>query len=140
MAGAWFTSPWTMPFCADADFLIAEIEGSDDYDGLIWAIPHLTDLPRAIVTTYDGLLVKDANGVTDKEATKARCKPIVDAGFWCQYEAYFMSQPDNTDADYCGFPSEHIAPVLGVKFNGKTLDEQKALQVPGYGLYLIENA
>lgn len=136
--GAWYTNPHnltTVP--AGAQFLAAEVEDASDYDGALSWIGRV-HVPMALVTTYVGLLVKNEDGTTDKDATKARCKPLVDAGFFCQYEAYFYSQPDNTDASFCGFPGEKTAPVLGVGFNGRRLDEQKALQVPGYGIYLAE--
>ncbi len=140
LAGAWVTSPWNLPF-AVADFYVSEVETDDDYEGLIWALDHRdTDAPHAVVTNYNGLRVKRADGTTDVDATRERCAPLVEAGFYCQYEAYFYSQPDNTDAEHCGFPGERVAPVIGVKFNGKTLDQQTALQVPGFGVYLIENA
>lgn len=137
--GAWVTEGGKLSdIPSSADFLIAEIEGAGDFNGVVADIPLLDYRPRAIVTTYDGLLVKQADGTTDKDATEARCKPLVDAGFYLQYEAYFMSQPDNTDADHCGFPGERVVPVIGVGFNGKSLDQQQALQVPGFGLYLAE--
>lgn len=140
LPGVWFTDPHFMALCPpDAAFVVAEVEGSSDFEGVVSSIPHLEPgMPHAIITTFDGLLVKDSNGVTDPDATASRCKPLIDAGFYCQYEAYFMSQPDNTDANYCGFPAEMVAPVLGIGFNGKTLWQQTALQVPGHGVYLAE--
>lgn len=136
--GAWFTNPSMLGETPKAArFMVAEIEDALDYQGALGWIGKVT-LPTAIITTFGGLLVKDANNVTDKDATKERCKPLVDAGFFCQYEAYFYKEPDNTEPDYCGFPAERVAPVIGVGFNGRTLDQQTALQVPGYGLYLAE--
>lgn len=139
LPGVWFTDGWMTPFCPpDAGFLVVEVESDSDCDGLVDSLHLLDSMPKAVITNFGGLLVKKADGTTDKEATKARCAPIVNAGFHCQYEAYFMSEPDNTDAAWCGWPGDMVAPVLGVGFNGKTLEQQKALQTNGYGLYLAE--
>jgi hypothetical protein len=138
--GVWFTDSHLLALCPpSASFVIGEVEGASDYEGVVANIPHLDEgMPRAIVTTYDGLLVKKPNGETDKAESQARCKPLVDAGFFVQYEAYFYTEPDNTDANHCGWPSHMVAPVIGVGFNGKSLEQQKALQVDGYGVYLAE--
>jgi len=138
--GVWFTESHLLALCPpSAAFVIGEVEGSDDYDGVVANIPHLDpDMPKAVITTFDGLIVKKSDGTTDKEATAERCAPIVNAGFHCQYEAYFMNQPDNTDAGYCGWTGSQIAPVLGVGFNGKSLEQQTSLQVDGFGIYLAE--
>ena len=138
--GVWFTDGWMLPFAPpSADFVVAEIEGAADYQGVLDSLHQLNDgQQHAVITTFDGLIVKDANGVTDAVATKARCKPLIDAGFYCQYEAYLDTAPDFSNADHCGWPADTVAPVLGIGFNGKTLEEQKALQIPGYGIYLAE--
>jgi hypothetical protein len=138
--GVWFTDGWMLPFAPPAaDFVVAEIEGSNDFDGVVGSLHQLNpEQQHAVVTTFDGLRVLLPDGTVDVPATKARCKPLIDAGFYCQYEAYFYNQPDNTDATHCGWAPEMVAPVLGVGFNGRTLEEQKALQVPGWGVYLAE--
>ena len=140
MPGVWFTDGWMLPFAPpDADFVVAEIESGDDYQGVVDSLHQLNPGQRhAIITTFVGLHVYLPGGQLDVEATKARCKPLIDAGFFCQYEAYEYTVPDNTAADHCGWPGDMVAPVLGVGFNGKSLDSQGALQVPGYGLYLAE--
>lgn len=140
LPGVWFTDGWMTPFCPpNAGFMVVEVEGANDYEGLVDSL-HLLDpdMPKAIVTNYDGLLVKKPNGETDPAESQKRCAPLVEAGFYVQYEAYFMSQPDNTDAAHCGWPAHMVAPVLGVGFNGKSLEQQTALQVDGYGIYLAE--
>ena len=140
LPGVWFTDSFMLPFAPPAaDFVVAEIEGAHDYEGLVDSLGKLNDdQQHAVITTFDGLRVLLPDGSVDVEASKKRCKPLVDAGFYCQYEAYFYDQPDNTDAEHCGWAPEMVAPVLGVGFNGRTLEEQKALQVHGYGLYLAE--
>ena len=138
--GVWFTDGWMLPFAPpSADFVCAEIESDLDYDGVVASLNQLNDgQQHAVITTFVGLHVRKADGSLDVEATKKRCKPLIDAGFYCQIEAYDYTQPDNTEAAHCGWPSEMVAPVLGVGFNGRTLEQQKALQVPGYGIYLAE--
>ena len=136
----WFTDGWMLPFAPpSADFVVAEIEGASDYDGVAQSLHQLNEHQQhAIITTFDGLRVHLPSGEVDVPATKARCKPLIDAGFYCQYEAYLMDAPDNTDATHCGWDPSMVAPVLGVGFNGKSLDSQKLLQVQGYGVYLAE--
>lgn len=140
MPGVWFTDGWMLPFAPpSADFVVAEIEGPNDYDGVVDSIHQLNPGQKhAVITNFGGLLVQLPEGEVDVQASKARCKPLVDAGFFCQYEAYEYTQPDNSSAEHCGWPGTMVAPVLGVGFNGRSLDSQGVLQVPGYGLYLAE--
>lgn len=140
MPGVWFTDGHMLPFAPpDADFVVAEIEGDNDFNGVVGSLDKLNPgQAHAIITNFGGLLVRLPSGEVDVEGSKAKCRPLVDAGFFCQYEAYHLSEPDNTDAEHCGWPGDMAAPVIGVGFNGKTLDGQKALQADGFGLYLAE--
>ena len=138
--GVWFTDGWMLPFAPpSADFVVAEIESDDDYSGVADSLHQLNGKQlHAVITTFNGLLVYKNAGEVDVPATRARCKPLIDAGFYCQYEAYLETVPDNTNADHCGWPGDMVAPVIGVGFNGKTWDQQSALKVNGFGCYLAE--
>ena len=140
LPGVWFTNGYMLPFAPpSADFVVVEIEGNDDYDGVVGSLGQLNpEQQHAVISNFGGLLVQLPSKEVDVEASKARCKTLIDAGFYLQYEAYDLAEPDNTSATHCGWAPEMVAPVLGVGFNGRTLDRQKALQVPGYGIYLAE--
>lgn len=148
LPGVWFTDPFLMPFCPpDAAFVVAEVETDQDYDGCVGSIPHLDPgMPRAIISNFGGLLVKDSSGWTDARASRERCAPLIKAGFSLQTEFYLSSLlPGATPEDLaaiainqCGWAYEDVSPVFG-PFEGKTMgDYELWMDRPGWGVYLAE--
>jgi len=133
----------------DAAFAIAECEGPGDYDGIVAAIKHhmLPPCPKAIVTNFGGLIVKDANGVTDIPASRALAQPLVDAGFECLTEVYVRDDAGNPtgrtpeDMDFIAREQLGFArsqPVFGL-FGGAVLaDYAQWFDWPGWSVYPIE--
>lgn len=145
LPGVWFTQAGNSHLAPeDAGFLVAEVEGNPDYDGLLSTLPYLDPgMPKAVITNLSGLVVKKANGETDIPATRERCAPLIEAGFWCQTEIYLSEAPDISPAhleyiatQQCGWDS--AAPVFGT-YGGKTLaDYSQWRDIPGWGVYLAE--
>ena len=147
LPGVWHTDPWSLPYApADASFVVGEIESSDDYDGVVFALPHLDPaVPAGIITNFNGLLVNNADGSLNQAATRERCAPLVEAGLDVQTEFYLSGlQPGSTPASlefvartHCGFTSQ-VAPVFGV-FEGYGLSNYESfMSTRGWGVYLAE--
>lgn len=144
--GAWVTQGQNLPSIPiDADFVIAEVEGESDYQGVMASLPSLDRRPKALVTTFDGLLAFNADGSVNGPASRARCKPLNDAGFDIQTEFYLSSlQGDATPGHlefvartHCGFTG-NVAPVFGI-YGGYSLDDYaKFANTVGWGVWLAE--
>lgn len=145
MPGVWYTmgeKMYTTP--GDAYFTIGEIEGPADRDGVVASIPYLPHIPKAIVTTFHGLIVKDAGGVTNIPASKEKAAPLVKAGFTCMNEVY-ATKEDGTPTGITALGAEFVArshlgfekvlDVYGV-FGGSELSDYP--QRNGYSVWLAE--
>lgn len=138
LAGPWFTNGGNVALTpVDADFTIAELEGPQDYDGIISALPNVPNIPRAIVTNF-GSPLSDARGQYHPE----KAKPLVDAGWRCLTECYISDNsnatPDNQDyiARKLGWPSSQ--PVFGT-YGSTSLDYYKPwFGWSGWSVYLAE--
>jgi len=156
LPGAWVTEGAKIAEVPlDASFAIAECEGPGDYDGIMAAIKHqmLPSCPKAIITNFGGLIVKDANedllvgGETNVPASRARAAPLVDAGFECLTEVYIRDDAGNPTGktaesmdfiarEQLGFARSQ--PVFGI-FGGATLpDYAQWFGWPGWSVYPIE--
>lgn len=112
-AGPWFTEGGNIyQTPADSDFVIAEIEGPGDYEGVVNVINGIGGGPlptcsRAIVTNFNTPL-----------QSRAAAQPLIDAGFTCLTEAYLNENPNATPdrldsiAKNLGWPGSQ--PVFGV--------------------------
>lgn len=146
-AGSWVTQGGNLRISpVDADFYVAEIEGDKDYWGVMDSIAHIDPFkPRAIITTFDGLLVLKADGSLDGEASRARCKPLNDAGFDVQTEFYLSGlEPDAQPVGlefvartHCGFTTS-VSPVFGYFGGYGPADYAKWADTPGWGVWLAE--
>lgn len=145
MPGVWFTDSHLMSLAPpSADFVIGEVEGLSDYEGVIGSLPHLDlEKPHALITTMDGLVVYDDQGVTNIPATKEHCAPIVEAGIECHTEIYLSIMPWITPAHlefiaihHCGW--DKATPVFGT-FDGVTIEDyEQWFSYNGWGVYMAE--
>jgi len=134
-AGVWFTNSMNLNRCpADVDFVVGELEGDEDYQGLVQAIPSLPNVPRAIITNFVGLV--DGTGYRRDKA-----KVLIDGGYKCLTECYMsvsenFSPPrmDFTGRIQLGWPTTQ--PVFGTY--EKPLMEYSQWMKGGWGVYLAE--
>ena len=56
--GVWFTDGWMLPFAPpSAGFVVAEIEGNHDFDGVVGSLHQLNpEQQHAVITTFVGCM------------------------------------------------------------------------------------
>lgn len=149
----WAARPITGSIAIDAmekhqaEAFIAEAETYTDWDEVATTFRNrYPNTPAAIATNFGGLIVKDPTGVTIIEASKARAKPLVDAGFHCLTEAYL---PDSASLSperleyiahaQLGFPLATIQPIFGV-YGGVSLADYSAwIHLPAWSVWTMES-
>lgn len=141
-AGVWVTNGGNIQATpSDADFLIAELEGPADYDGILNAIEIMPawmhEIPKAVITNFAAPL----GDITGYHPEKA--KPLIDAGFECLTEAY-LGNGDTLTPDRLDFTAKKLGwtytiPTFGA-YN-KPLSEYEPWfdWDYGYAVYLAEN-
>lgn len=144
LPGVWFTvGSNAAQTPQNAGFVVVEVEGDSDRHGLVSVLDTVPDIPRAILTNFHGLIVKDSSGATDYAASRARAEPLISGGWECLTEVYQSDNPSVTPASMdfiatkqLGF--ERTFPVYGV-YGGRTLESYTSqFAWPGYGVYLAE--
>lgn len=141
----WVTNGWNVGNVpVTSRFVIAEIEGKNDYDGVLAKMDTIpAGMPRAIVTNFDPMIVKDANGVTDIPASAKMAKPLVDAGFVCLPECYLSENPHATPEAMHAVATQQLGfkttqPCFGT-YGGLTVaDYAQWTDWPGWSAYLAE--
>jgi hypothetical protein len=135
VAGVWFTEGGNIQLTPDdADFAIAEMEGPNDYNGILAA--ELPDVPVAIATNF-GTPLTDAQGVPQPAAAA----PLIEAGFVCLTECYLGDNP-NANPDRLDFRAKQLGwewsqPIYGV-YNMPKSAYAPWLGWPGESDYLAE--
>lgn len=125
----------------DVDFLIAELEGPDDYNGIISAIEQMPawmhEIPKAVVTNFNAPLSDISGYHPDKAA------PLIEAGFSCITEAYLGDNPNATPerldfaAKTLGW--DYTIPAFGAWNQPLTTYEPWMDWPHGYCVYTAEN-
>ena len=146
----WFTNGWNLVDTpTDSGFTVVEVEGSNDLRGILASHQQLPlEIPRAIITDFNGLIVKDGNGVTDIPVSQAIAKPLIDAGFDLITESYLATDngtptgrtPDTMHSVAVQLGWTKSQPAFGL-FGGKTIaDYDQWKDWPGNCDYLAEYA
>lgn len=139
-AGGWVTEGGNI-FIApdDSDFIIAELESENDYQGVLTAcavISELPPVPRAVVTNFTPLTTSMGIPIPDKAA------PLIENSFHCLTECYLGDNP-NATPEKLDFRARQLGwndsqPVFGVyNFPLSGYDQWK--DWPGASDYLAEN-
>lgn len=126
--GVWVTDGWNLPMTPDdAQFVIAELESAGDYDGIRGNPPP--SIPHAVCTNFSPFWDSGRDP-----------KPLIEAGWVCQTEAYLGDNPNATPdrlhftARQFGWPSSQ--PVFGV-YNAPLSAYEEWMDWPGAD-YLLE--
>lgn len=133
--GVWFTYGGNLAFTpGDAAFVIAEVEGEDDYQGVLANLNQ--SVPHAILTNFSPFVV---NG----EYSRDRATPLINAGWECMTECYVGDNPqatpdrmDFTARAHLGFP--RTQPTFGPYSGGGMSDYTAWMNWPGWSVYLAE--
>jgi hypothetical protein len=148
LAGTWVTDGSNLRHTpANQDFVIAEIEGPGDYHGVYTTIIEnaVPKCPRAIISNFWGIIVKREDGTTHIQASAAKAKPLIDAGFYLHTEAYIGESPTLTPENLefiavsqLGWDRNKVHPCFGVYGNVTLADYQAWTDMPGWSIYLAE--
>lgn len=109
---------------SDIEFLIAELESPDDYDGILAGIetmpPWMQQIPKAVVTTFSPL--RDPQGIP----LPGKARPLIEAGFSCLPEcdlpANANATPDRMDFEAKQLGWEYTVPGF-YAYGGMTVDD-----------------
>lgn len=141
LPGVWVTEGANITMTpADSAFVIAEVEGPGDYNGVISKIGNLPSCPKGIVTNFNTPLYTDGTPEGNAAARQAAA-PLISAGFSCLTEAYIGDNPNATPPNldvygrFLGWPTTQ--PVFGI-YNEPMTSYDPYKGFPGWSVYLAE--